>query len=101
MAMTDNAVRWSPLHAASPPSPGHIAHWSRLYGGARTLAIATNAAAWQGPVIVITADAAAAARFEHEIGFFAPDLPRLTKPFRNADLAASLAAITRGNGQSD
>jgi PAS domain S-box-containing protein len=29
------------------------------------------------------------------------DLPRLTKPFRNADLAASLAAIARGNGQSD
>ena len=80
MAMTDNAARWSPLHAASPPSPGHIAHWSRLYGGARTLAIATNAAAWQGPVIVITADAAAAARFEHEIGFFAPDLPRLNLP---------------------
>jgi hypothetical protein len=24
----------------------------------------------------------------------APDLPRLTKPFRNAELAASLAAVT-------
>ena len=27
----------------------------------------------------------------------APDLPRLSKPFRNADLAASLAALRQGN----
>ena len=78
--MTDNAPRLSPLQAVAPPAPGHIVHWSRLYGGARALAIATTAAAWRGPVVVLAADAAAATRFEHEIGFFAPALPHLNLP---------------------
>ena len=32
-----------------------------------------------------------------ELDGLAPDLPRLTKPFRNAELAESLAAVTRGS----
>ena len=78
--MSENALRLSPLQAVAPPAPGQTVQWSRLYGGARALAIATTAAAWSGPVVVIAADAAAATRFEHEIGFFAPALPRLNLP---------------------
>lgn len=39
------------------------------------------------PVLVVSAYA--------EVDGIAPDLPRLTKPFRNAELAESLAALTR------
>ena len=78
--MTESSVRLSPLQPATPAPIGKIVQWSRLYGGARALAIAATAAAWRGPVLVIAADAATAARFEHEIGFFAPALPRLNLP---------------------
>jgi CheY-like chemotaxis protein len=33
-----------------------------------------------------------------EVEGIAPDLPRLTKPFRSADLAASLAALLQAGG---
>ena len=78
--MSDPAPRLSPLALAPAPPPGSTAHWTRLYGASRALAIATNAAQWPGPVVVIAADAAAAARFEHELAFYAPELPRLNLP---------------------
>ena len=78
--MSAPAPRLSPLALAPAPTPGSTVHWTRLYGASRALAIATNAAQWPGPVVVIAADAAAAARFEHELAFYAPDLPRLNLP---------------------
>ena len=65
----------SPLAPPSPPRPGERVHWTRLYGAARALAIATAAAHAMRPFLVLTADAAMAARLEQEIAFFAPDLP--------------------------
>ena len=78
--MTDTPTRRSPLAPGAVPQPGQVVHWSRLYGAARALAITATAAHWRGPVIVLTADAAAAARCEHELAFFAPDLPRYSMP---------------------
>ncbi|MEQ9060627.1 MAG: transcription-repair coupling factor [Gammaproteobacteria bacterium] len=76
---TDDRVP-SPL---APPAPGAAAagvRWTRLYGAAKALAIASAARATARPWVILTADPAAAARLEQELAFFAPELPRLVLP---------------------
>ena len=72
--------RLSPLAPAPVGAPGSTTRWSRLYGSARALAIANAAQNSAGPVLLLAADAQAAARFEAEFAFFAPELPRLALP---------------------
>ncbi len=67
---------------APPPLPGagEVAEWSRLYGAARTVAIATAAEQAARPLLVVAADAAGAARIEQDLAFFAPHLQRFHMP---------------------
>ncbi|MGR8918062.1 MAG: transcription-repair coupling factor [Gammaproteobacteria bacterium] len=67
----------SPLAPPAPPPAGASSTWSRLYGAARTLAVARAAAMSERPFVYVAADASAASRVEQEMAFFAPALPRL------------------------
>lgn len=58
-----------------PPGPAHQ-HWARLYGAAKSLAVANAAAREQRLIAYVVADAAAAAQVEQELAFFAPRLKR-------------------------
>ncbi|MEQ8661487.1 MAG: hypothetical protein RLW62_11755, partial [Gammaproteobacteria bacterium] len=70
----------SALAPPSPGAPGAVARWTRLYGAAKALAIASAARAAARPWVVLTANAAAAAHLEQELAFFAPELPRHVLP---------------------
>ncbi|MEX2482698.1 MAG: transcription-repair coupling factor [Gammaproteobacteria bacterium] len=70
-----DTVSLSPLQPPPLPPTGAHAHWTRLYGASRAMAIASAAVQNQRPFVVIAADAATAARLEQEIAFFAPSLP--------------------------
>ncbi len=72
--------RHSPLKPPKAPAPGTRAQWIRLYGASKALAIATLARQHGRPVILLASDAANAARFERELAFFAPEIPRAHIP---------------------
>ncbi len=75
-ALATEAALCSPL---APPAlgAGETAQvWSRLYGAARSAAVAAAAQAEQRPFIYFARDVASAARIEQELEFFAPELPR-------------------------
>ena len=61
------------LADALPAGAGDRRTWSGLGGSARGLAIAEATASRDGLVVVITPDAASAARLESEIRFYAGD----------------------------
>ena len=77
--MFEPAARPSPLDPPHPGEPGEIGQWTRLFGAAKSVAIAA-AANQNRPVVVIASDTATATRFEREIAFFAPELPRYAIP---------------------
>ncbi|MCB1745889.1 MAG: transcription-repair coupling factor [Gammaproteobacteria bacterium] len=79
--MSSTAVH--PCSVLEPPLPeaaGTHARWSRLYGAARSMALAAAATRAARPFVVVTADASGAMRLEQELAFFAPGLPLLALP---------------------
>ncbi len=78
--MFEPAARPSPLDPPHPGEPGEIGQWTRLFGAAKSVVIAAAAADQNRPVVVIASDTASATRFEREIAFFAPELPRYAIP---------------------
>jgi transcription-repair coupling factor (superfamily II helicase) len=62
----------SPLAPPLPAEPGEVRHWQHLYGAARALALVSAAARSERPLVVLTADPAAAERLLDEIRFFGP-----------------------------
>lgn len=60
------------------PDSGHArSNWSRLYGSAKSLAIANMAMQTQKPVLVITADAISAVNLVNELKVYIDDLARI------------------------
>ena len=78
--MDDPTGRYSPLAPPPPCIPGEAQRWTRLYGAAKSSAVATLVASHDLPVILIAPDAATAVQFEREIAFFQPNLPRFEIP---------------------
>ena len=78
--MNDLTERYSPLAPPSHSNPGEAQRWTRLYGAAKSIAVATLAGSHDLPVILIAPDAATAVQFEREIAFFQPHLPRFEIP---------------------
>lgn len=67
--------------ALDPPvAPRDHQRWTRLYGAARSLALARLAEREQRLVVLVAPDAARVARYERELAFFAPGVPRHTIP---------------------
>ena len=77
-----NAMSGDKYSPFSPvlPAPGERLQWSRLYGAAKSIALAEAARQRAGPVVVIAADVIRAQHFEAEFAFFAPDVPRYEIP---------------------
>ena len=73
--MDDLDERYSPLSPPPPCALGEAQGWTRLYGAAKSMAIASLAASHDVPVVLIAPDAATALQFEREIAFFQPTLP--------------------------
>jgi len=63
-----------------PQSSGSVVHWGRLYGAARSLAVAETAARAETPVCLVTPTAAIADRLEREVAYFAPEARLLRFP---------------------
>jgi transcription-repair coupling factor (superfamily II helicase) len=59
------------FHPRFSSAPGSLTRWGKLYGGARSLAIAEAAAQATGPVLVIAPAARDAEQLTEEIAFFA------------------------------
>lgn len=78
------AAEANPLAPDLPARPGERRHWERLHGSARALALCAAALRGDEPLVVLTADPAAAERLLDELRFFAPrggvDLPLLGFP---------------------
>ena len=72
--------RCNPLTPPPPGAPGEVQRWTRLYGAAKSLAVASLTASHDLPVVFIAPDAATASQFEREIAFFQPRLPRFEIP---------------------
>ena len=59
--------------ASLPTGPQDRKTWASLSGSGMGLAIAEAVRAWQGPVLLVTADSQQAARLEEEVRFFSQD----------------------------
>lgn len=70
----------SPLHPPAVATAGEVERWTRLYGAAKSIAVAAAALAEQRPFVFFARDVASAARTEQELAFFAPNLPRYHLP---------------------
>ncbi len=62
--------RSSPLHPPIPRRGGDRTHWEGLRGASRSLAIASAARDFPGPLLVVAPDAGTAERVRTEIAFF-------------------------------
>jgi len=62
--------RISPLSPPLPPQPGQTAHWSRLAGSSRSLALATLMEAADRPLLALTPDSLTAQRLVDELRFY-------------------------------
>ena len=60
----------SPFNPTRPTKAGFRSHWGRLYGSSYGLVLSAAAAQHTGPVLVITADMAAAQRLEYSLRFY-------------------------------
>lgn len=60
----------SPFNPTRPTKAGFRSHWGRLYGSSYGLVLSATAAQHTGPVLVITADMAAAQRLEYSLRFY-------------------------------
>ena len=78
--VTEDLPRQSPLCPIPPTAGQPIRYWTQLFGAARALAITGAARAHPGLTVLVCADSSAAAQFEVELPFFAPDLPVLHLP---------------------
>lgn len=76
----DDSVRLSPLAPVLPPAPRGVISWNRLFGAAKSLAIAQAAGSYDGLMVVVVPDSAAALQYDAEIPFFNPELPKYHLP---------------------
>jgi transcription-repair coupling factor (superfamily II helicase) len=60
----------SPFNPTRPSKAGYRSQWGRLYGSSYGLVLSSAAAQHSGPVLVITADMAAAQRLEYSLRFY-------------------------------
>ena len=60
----------SPFQPDCPSKAGFRSQWGRLYGSSYGLVLSSTAAQHEGPVLVITADMAAAQRLEYSLRFY-------------------------------
>lgn len=60
----------SPFLPTRPTKAGFRSHWGRLYGSSYGLVLSATASQHSGPVLVITADMAAAQRLEYSLRFY-------------------------------
>ena len=60
----------SPFNPTRPSKAGFRSQWGRLYGSSYGLVLSSAAAQHSGPVLVITADMAAAQRLEYSLRFY-------------------------------
>ena len=60
----------SPFKPTIPTKAGFRSHWGRLYGSSYGLVLSATATQHTGPVLVITADMAAAQRLEYSLRFY-------------------------------
>jgi len=60
----------SPFAPICPTKAGFRSHWGRLYGSSFGLVLSKTAAQHDGPVLVITADMAAAQKLEYALRFY-------------------------------
>ena len=60
----------SPFNPTRPIKAGYRSQWGRLYGSSYGLVLSATAAQHEGPVLVITADMAAAQRLEYSLSFY-------------------------------
>lgn len=60
----------SPFHPVCPTKAGFRSHWGRLYGSSYGLVLSSAAEQHDGPVLVITADMAAAQKLEYSLRFY-------------------------------
>ena len=60
----------SPFNPVRPSKAGFRSQWGRLYGSSYGLVLSATAAQHPGPVLVITADMAAAQRLEYSLRFY-------------------------------
>jgi len=79
--MSDSSL-CNPFTPSLPTRAGEIRKWGQLYGNSIGLIISAAARQHPGPLIVITADTAAAQRLEYALHFYLgkDDLPVLTFP---------------------
>lgn len=62
--------RISPLSPPLPPESGHTAHWTRLAGSSRSLALASFMEAADKPILALTPDSLTAQRLVDELRFY-------------------------------
>lgn len=60
----------SPFNPVRPSKAGFRSHWGKLYGSSYGLVLSSTAKQHSGPVLVITADMAAAQRLEYSLRFY-------------------------------
>ena len=60
----------SPFNPERPSKAGFRSQWGRLYGSSYGLVLSSTAKQHTGPVLVITADMAAAQRLEYSLRFY-------------------------------
>jgi len=69
--MTESSPGYaSPFNPVRPSKAGFRSHWGRLYGSSYGLVLSAAAKQHDGPVVVITADMAAAQRLEYSLRFY-------------------------------
>ena len=61
---------YSPFHPVCPSKAGFRSQWGRLYGSSFGLVLSSAAEQHSGPVLVITADMAAAQKLEYSLRFY-------------------------------
>ncbi|MFK5914595.1 MAG: transcription-repair coupling factor [Woeseiaceae bacterium] len=72
--MTDSSLALSsPFHPSLPTKAGFRSQWGKLYGSSYGLVLSSAAAQHAGPVLVVTADMAAAQRLEYSLRFYLSD----------------------------
>ncbi|MDH5600788.1 MAG: transcription-repair coupling factor [Gammaproteobacteria bacterium] len=69
MTHSDSVLN-SPFNPVRPVKAGFRSHWGRLYGSSYGLVLSSAAKQHDGPVVVITADMAAAQRLEYSLRFY-------------------------------
>ena len=69
MTHSSNALN-SPFHPTRPTKAGFRSQWGKLYGSSYGLVLSATASQHTGPVLVITADMAAAQRLEYSLRFY-------------------------------